>query len=97
MASTDRLVVVGPSAIAATIEAFADGAALDWPEQVTVVATAPATRQLAAAATSLLNASRSARIVTAGEKLAAIRGARLIASSDADAADLRTAETAIAR
>ncbi|HEX8111701.1 MAG TPA: hypothetical protein VF516_28415, partial [Kofleriaceae bacterium] len=46
---TEHLVVVGPSAIAATIEAFAAGAALDWAEQVVVVASAPAARQLAAA------------------------------------------------
>ena len=38
---TDHLVVVGPSAIAATIEAFAAGTALDWAEQVVVVATLP--------------------------------------------------------
>jgi len=32
VAPTDHLVVVGASAIAATIEAFASGAALDWSE-----------------------------------------------------------------
>jgi hypothetical protein len=93
---TDRLVVVGASAIADTIESFAAGSALDWADQVVVVATSPATRQLAAAATALLNASRSAKIVTAGEPGSAVRGARLIASPDADPADREAAEALVA-
>jgi hypothetical protein len=94
---TDHLVVAGPSAIAATIEAFAAGAALDWSEQVVVVATSPAARQLAAAATALLNASRPGTIVTATDPAPAIkRGARLVASSDADPADRARAGNLIA-
>jgi hypothetical protein len=85
---TDRLVVTGPGAIAATIEAFASGKALDWAEQVTVVATPQAHRQLAAAATAILNGTRPARILTlTDEPPAAIAGARLISSPDASPGD----------
>jgi hypothetical protein len=88
----DRLVLAGASAIAATIGAFAAGTALDWADQVTVVASAPGERQLAAAATALLNGQRAARIVSAAETTKAIRGARLVASADATAADREAAE-----
>lgn len=89
---TDHLVVVGPSAIAAIIEVFATGAALDWAEQVVVVASAPAARQLAAAATALLNASRPATILAASDTAPTRkRGARLVASADADPTDLARA------
>lgn len=92
IAPTDHLVVVGPSAIAAAIEAFAAGAALDWSEQVVVVASPPAARQLAAAATALLNASRPATSVTATDAAPTLkRGARLVSSPDADPADLARA------
>jgi len=79
---TDRLVVIGPSAIAATIEAFARGTDLDWADQVTVVATPPAHRQLAAAAGALLNINRPTRFAAPGEG----RG-RVVASADADPSD----------
>lgn len=94
--ATDHLVVVGASAIAATIVAFADGAALDWAEQVVVIATAPHERQLAAAATSILNAQRPARILGAAQASGAKpdRGARLVISSDATSSD-RAAATAM--
>lgn len=97
VAATDRLVVVGASAIAATIEAFAAGAALDWSEQVVVVATAPGVRQLAAAGAAILNAAKTAPIVHGGEtELASVRGARLVASVDADPVDLAVAEKLLA-
>lgn len=94
----DRLVLAGASAIAAAIEAFAAGTALDWSEQVMVVASAPAERQLAAAATALLNKQRPARIVTAAEGATsrADRGARLVASADADPGDRGAAESMLA-
>ena len=98
IAATDRLVVVGPSAIAATIESFAAGAALDWAEQVTIVATAPAVRQLAAAGAAILNATRSARIFGAGAVDAkVVPGGTLVASEDADPADLATAQRIVTR
>jgi hypothetical protein len=97
VAPTDHLVVVGPSAIAATIEAFAAGAALDWAEQAVVVASSPVARQLAAAGTALLNAPRSAPILTATEPAPAIkRGVRLVASPDADPADRARAAALVA-
>ncbi|MCX5743173.1 MAG: hypothetical protein NT062_11835 [Proteobacteria bacterium] len=96
---TDRLVVAGASAIAATIETFAAGAALDWADQVIVVASDPGPRQLAIAATSLLNATRSATIVKpadhAGVKVP--RGSRIIVSDDASAADRAAAASMVAR
>lgn len=88
----EQLVVAGVSAIASTIETFAHGSSLDWADQVTVVASAPAPRQLAAAATALLNSSRASRIVAATAPSSAVRGARLIASSDADPADRAAAQ-----
>jgi len=96
IAPTDHLLVVGASAIASTIEAFAAGAALDWSEQVVVVASTPATRQLAAAATALLNASRPAMILTATDSAPALkRGVRLVASTDGDLADLARARSLV--
>lgn len=91
--ASDHLLVAGASAIAATIEAFAAGTALDWSAQVMVVASAPAERQLAAAATALLNAQRPARIVTAAEAATSKpdRGARLVASGDAEPGDREAA------
>ncbi|MDQ3341792.1 MAG: hypothetical protein M4D80_42130 [Myxococcota bacterium] len=94
---TDHLVVVGASAIAATIKAFAVGTALDWSEQVVVIASAPAERQLAAAATSILNRTRPTQLYTAAEAAPAMkRGTRLVASSDADKTDRARAEALIA-
>ncbi|MBA3458493.1 MAG: hypothetical protein H0T46_00920 [Deltaproteobacteria bacterium] len=92
--ANDRLVIAGASAIAAAIEAFASGSGLDWSDQVVVIATAPVARQLAAAATALLNAQQPAKILTAVEaaKAKPVRGARLVASEDADAADRSAGE-----
>ncbi len=95
IAPTDHLVVVGPSAIASTIEAFAAGTALAWADQVTVVATAPAPRQLAAAGTALLNAARPSQVIAATETIKVARGTRLIASSDADPVDLAAAKALV--
>jgi hypothetical protein len=80
VAPTDVLVVAGASAIAAVIEAFAAGAAVDWAEQVVIVASSPAARQLAAAGTALLNATRPATIVAATDAVVVVvkRGARLL-------------------
>jgi hypothetical protein len=94
IAPTDRVVLAGPSAIAAAIEVFSRGADLDWAEQVTVVATPPAHRQLAAAAGALLNLNRPTRLLTIDEAGAApaARGARLLASDDAESADRAAAQ-----
>ena len=97
--ANDHLLLVGASAIAATIEAFAAGTALDWSEQVMVIASSPVERQLAAAATALLNAQRPARILTAAEAASAKpdRGARLVASGDAEPGDRGAADKLLAR
>lgn len=93
VAPTDRLIVVGPAAIAATIATFAAGTALDWADQVIVVATPPAHRQLAAAATAVLNLTRSFPLLAHDAPDAApASGARLIASPDADPRDRAAAE-----
>jgi hypothetical protein len=94
--ATDRLLVVGPSAIAATIEAFTEGSDLDWREQVTVIATPPAHRHLAAAGAALVNARSATRLVGAAATAAEIpRGVRLVASADAAPADRARADEAV--
>lgn len=91
--AADKLVVVGPSAIASTIDAFSRGADLDWNDQVFVVATSPAHRQLAILGAALVNASKATRLVnTDGPSTQVPRGARLIASGDAAAGDRSAAE-----
>jgi hypothetical protein len=91
--AADKLVVVGPSAIAAAIEAFSRSTDLDWNDQVFVVATAPAHRQLAVLGAALVNASKATRLVnTDGPSTQVPRGARLVASADASAGDRSTAE-----
>jgi hypothetical protein len=94
IAPTDRLVLAGPSAIAAAIAEFSRGADLDWAEQVITVATPAAHRQLAAAAGALLNLNRPTRLLTASEAsaVAPTRGARLLASADAESADRAAAQ-----
>lgn len=89
--ATDRLVVVGPSAIAATIEAFAGRSDLDWAEQVTVLATPPAHRQLGALSGALLRSTKPTR-VWSRQAASAVKGHRLVRSSDADPADAARAE-----
>lgn len=93
--AADKLVVVGPSAIAATIDAFSRGADLDWNDQVFVIATSPAHRQLAVLGAALVNASKATRLVTPdAPSPPPPRGARLVASADAAAADRSAAERA---
>jgi hypothetical protein len=96
--ATDQFVIVGASAIASAIDAFASGSALDWADQVLVLATEPSSRQLAASATALLNSQRAGRILSATEAANAkpVRGARLIASDDAAVADRSAAEKVVA-
>ena len=97
--ATDRLLVVGPGAIAAVIAEFAGNSDLDWAEQVACVATPPAHRQLAAAAAALVNTTKATRLYPgpagddAGASLARPPAGRrrLIASPDADPADLALA------
>lgn len=82
--AADKLLVVGPSAVAATTLAFARGADLDWAEQVIVLATPPAHRHLAAVGAAIVNATRATRLVSATATLADVpAGVRLVASADA--------------
>lgn len=88
--ATEKFVVAGASAIAALIAAFAAGRDLDWTDQVVVVATAPAPRQLGALASALLNAGSETRFV---EREADIPAGswRVVVSDDANEADAHLA------
>ena len=86
LTAADKLVVTGPSAIVAVVDAFTRGVALDWADQVVVVATAPAHRQLACVAAALLNAKTTV-IVDDTAAVVSRATARLIASADAEPTD----------
>lgn len=91
--AADKLLIVGPSAIAAIIEAFALGRDLDWYEQVTVLATPPAHRHLAAAGAAIVNATKATRLINLTATRADVPpGARLVASADAAPADRARAD-----
>lgn len=87
VAPAARFVVAGPSAIVATIAAFAGRADLDFADQVTVLATPPSHRQLAVLATALLNSSKTARVLAADAPFDLPANARLLVSADADPRD----------
>lgn len=89
----EKLVVVGPSAIASVVAAFAEGQDLDWADQVVCVATPPGHRQLAAVATALLNQNKRAELLSAETAPASLAQRRLILSDDAHAHDKAWAET----
>ena len=93
IAPADRLVVVGPSAIAATAAQFAGGRDLDWADQVICVATPPEHRQLASLAAAVVNTIKRARVLsaTAPNLAEAIHEHRLLASPDAHPDDLAAA------
>lgn len=88
----EKLVVVGPSAIASVVAAFAEGKDLDWVDQVVCVATPPGHRQLAAIATALLNLNKRAALYDLETAPPALRGRRLIVSNDAHPDDKAWAE-----
>lgn len=96
--ANDALVVAGGSAIAATIEAFAGRSDLDWAEQVTVVATPPAHRQLGALAGAVLRSTKPTRVWTAQATLPkqGLANARVVSSDDADPADEARARELVA-
>jgi hypothetical protein len=85
---SDKLLVVGPSAATAAITAFAGAAGLDWADQVLVLATPPAHRQLAALGAALVNATKGTAFAARdahANRLGA--GRRLLVSDDADPND----------
>ena len=67
LTTVDRVVVAGPSAIAAVLAGFVGRSDLAWSEQVTIVATPPAHRQLACFATAMLNGTKPGVIMTHGQ------------------------------
>lgn len=89
IASNDRVVVAGPSAIASAVAAFAESSDLDWYRQVVVVATSPAERQLAALTPAWLNVNTPLRVLRTGEMPDAPGGSdrRLLVSDDAEGDD----------
>ena len=91
--ATDRVLVAGPSAIAATVAAFAESSELDWHRQVEVVATTPGPRQLAALAPAWLNVNRPVRIIAADAPVEKLGKRRALVSDDASADDRRWTTT----
>jgi hypothetical protein len=94
--AADKVVVAGPSAVAALVRAFASGRDLDWADQVVCVATTPGHRQIAAVAGGLLNVSKRARVLGAAEPAEVKPGAKLLLSLDADGADAERARALVA-
>lgn len=88
-ASGDRLVVAGPSAIAGLLRVFAGRTDLSWSDQVTLVATPPAHRQLAAFATAALNLTKPTVVLTHARAQGLV--GRVIVSDDAAPEDARAA------
>ncbi|MCP4660403.1 MAG: hypothetical protein GY856_33800 [bacterium] len=86
-----KLVVAGPSAIAAAALACAGEETLSWSQQVVCIATPPAHRQLAALAAAIINALEPTRLATFDEPLDLEPGSRLLASGDAAPEDLERA------
>jgi hypothetical protein len=91
VSTVDRLVVAGPSAIASVLGAFVGRSDLAWSEQVTIVATPPAHRQLAAFATAVLNGTKPSVVVTHGQAHALTVIGRAIISPDASPDDATAA------
>lgn len=87
-----RFVIAGPSAIASILRAFVGRDDLAWSDQVTIVATPPAHRQLAGLSTAVLNATK-ATVVLIPEKARSLVG-RPIVSDDAAPEDAAVARKA---
>lgn len=89
---TSRLLVVGPSAIAAVIEAFAaQSSTLRWSDQVVCIATPPAHRQLASNAAAILRSNRATQLHAGGDGIARLGDRVLVESADGHADDLLAA------
>jgi hypothetical protein len=92
--ATTKLVLAGPSAIAAYCEHFAEEKSLAWARQVACIATSPAHRQLAFLAGALVDSTEPAQVLAAAEAKGLKRAGRAVVSPDADAADAAAAESA---
>lgn len=91
IAANDKLVVTGPSAIAAVMQAFSGRADLDWAAQVTVIASPPGARQLASLAGALLGVTNPTVVLAATTEAKPTAGRRLIAAEDATLQDTERA------
>jgi hypothetical protein len=93
----DRLLVVGPSAVLAAARAFEQSQSLSISEQVTVVATEPAHRQLGLFLTALLDQRAPIRVLTATElaSFKSPRGMRSLEFKDAGDDDRRAAHSKV--
>jgi len=87
---TDKLVVAGPSAVARLLPAFVGREDLDWADQITVIATPPGHRQVAALASALRAVTKPARVLR--HDAPATSGSRALVSKDATPEDARRAE-----
>jgi len=95
IAPADKLLVSGPSAIVETAIAFAARTDLAFADQVTIVASSPAFRQIAALSGALLYATRAPAILPAPAEhappptpnLPPLQGRRVLVSDDAAPAD----------
>lgn len=90
----DKLVVAGPSAVVALIEVFVKNSELNWARQITVVATPPGHRQVAAAAGMLLNLTAPVKVLDKADsaQVGPIAGAKLVLSGDAAPDDASAAK-----
>jgi hypothetical protein len=92
--ATSKVLLVGPSAIAAYCAHFAEESSLVWSRQVTCIATLPPHRQLALLAGALVNSTEPAQVLTATEAAGLKRAGRVVTSADADEADAAAAASA---
>lgn len=95
IAPADRILLAGPSAIAAAVAGFAAGRDLDWSDQVICVATPPAHRQLAALAGALLNSGKGTMLRSPSTPGAKAPAFKLVYSPDAHEADLGAARALV--
>ncbi len=89
---TDSYIVAGPSAVAALIAGFAAGQDLDWSKQVTVIATPPGHRHLAAAGAALVNAAGATVLLTSTDEPAERPHGQSVISDDAAPEDRERAQ-----
>jgi hypothetical protein len=89
---TTKVLLAGPSAIAAYATHFAEDSLLTWSRQVQCIATPPAHRQLAFLAGALVNSTEPAQVFTAEEAAQLKRPRLVVVSPDSDPSDAAAAE-----
>lgn len=96
--AAEHVVVAGPSAVAALVAEFAKRDELSWADQVSVVATPAAHRQVAAAAGAVLGVARAVTIIDCSGALPATpTKPRLLLSEDASDDDASKARALTGR